>query len=924
MPPESSRPAPAIDPPSILESMSEGVSLSDENGIIVYTNPAEDRMFGYAPGELVGRSVAVQNAYPPDENARRVADAIAELKRSGRWEGEWRRRRKDGSEFVTASRITAVEVGGRRHFLCVQRDVTAGKRQEQALREAEQRWRAIVERAPVGIAEVDLAGRYLDANPRFCEIRRLSREALLASDFVTVTHPDDRAPDIAAWEKLKTGELSYYSVEKRFRGGDGRWYWALVNCSLVRDAEGRPLYAIRVADDITERKLAAARMRESEERFRTIAETAHEGIWLIDTAARTLFVNDRLAGLLGQAARDMVGRPLADFVFPEDEAAARERLAANLAGRAAQFDFRLRRRDGGELPVLAATSPVRDSAGRIVGALGMFADLTERKRGEAELRLLTESLERRVAERTRELTEANQRLVAEIEERRRAEAAARREQDFSRLLIDSTTEGIVAIDPGFRHTVWNSGVEAMTGVARTAALGRTVFEAFPQIAGSPVEAAWRAALAGRPASVHERAYSVEATGRAGFYDGSFAPLYGADRTIIGAIAFLRDTTERHRMDEAVRQSQRLEAIAQLTGGVAHDFNNLLMIVGGNLELLKQQPAKAERVVGAIERAIARGQGLTRQLLSFSRRQALQPKVLDLHARTSKLLDLLRPSLRGDIEIAVDVADDAWPVEVDPGELELALLNVAVNARDAMPKGGRLDVSVRNVRLAGEPAGLSGDFVRIAASDTGSGIPAQLMGKVFEPFFTTKEVGKGTGLGLSQVHGFATQSGGTATLESAEGQGTTVTVYLPRSTSPLLPPELEAASQAARRTSGTILVVEDNDEVAEVTAAMLESLGYAVERAASARRALDELEAGRRVDLVLTDIVMPGGVSGIDLARTARGRFPGLPVVLTTGYSAAAREAADEGFVILSKPFQLSALERLVRTALEQRPQRIGR
>jgi two-component system NtrC family sensor kinase len=383
------------------------------------------------------------------------------------------------------------------------------------------------------------------------------------------------------------------------------------------------------------------------------------------------------------------------------------------------------------------------------------------------------------------------------------------------------------------------------------------------------------------------------------------------------LALVRDTTEQRRMEEALHQAQRLEAIAQMTGGVAHDFNNLLMVIGGNLELLKQQRANPERVIGAIERAIARGQSLTRQLLSFSRQQALQPKVLDLHAHTPKLIDLLRPSLRGDIEIVTDVAQDAWPVKVDPGEFELALLNIAVNARDAMPRGGRLSISIRNERLHAGPGGLSGDFVRIAVIDTGTGIPTDVVDKVFEPFFTTKEVGKGTGLGLSQVYGFATQSGGAAMIDSEVGKGTTVTVLLPRSTTPLLPACLEAAAQAPRRTTGTILLVEDNEEVAEVSTALLKDLGCRVEHARTARQASEMLSDGEMFDLILTDIIMPGGMNGLDLARAVRQRFPRLPVLLTTGYSAAAQEAAAEGFTILPKPYQRQALESAVRAIFER-------
>jgi two-component system NtrC family sensor kinase len=377
--------------------------------------------------------------------------------------------------------------------------------------------------------------------------------------------------------------------------------------------------------------------------------------------------------------------------------------------------------------------------------------------------------------------------------------------------------------------------------------------------------------------------------------------------------------ERQRVEMALQQTQRLEVIGRVTGGVAHDFNNLLMIVGGNVELLRSGRGTLDRVIDRIEQAIAQGESLTRQLLSFSRAQAVQPKVLDLSVWATKLIDMLHPSLRGDIALVADVPDDVWPVEVDPVELELALLNVTVNARDAMPRGGQLILSVRNERLNGG-GGLVGEFVRIAVADTGTGIPAAVLDKVFEPFFTTKEVGKGTGLGLSQVHGFALQAGGRAVVESREGVGTTVSLLLPRSKARLLPLELEIAAQVPARARGTILLVEDNEAVAEVTTIMLESLGYVVVHVSSARQALDYLEEGEHADLVLTDIVMPGQSDGVDLARIVRERYPLLPVLLTTGYSGAARDAANERFVILSKPYRRHSLERFIANALERRQQ----
>jgi two-component system NtrC family sensor kinase len=375
------------------------------------------------------------------------------------------------------------------------------------------------------------------------------------------------------------------------------------------------------------------------------------------------------------------------------------------------------------------------------------------------------------------------------------------------------------------------------------------------------------------------------------------------------------------MEEALRQGQRLEAIGQLTGGVAHDFNNLLMIIGGRIELLRAKAPAMAFDLDVVERAVRRGSSLTRQLLSFSRRQVLNPRTLQLDHRLPKIVEIIRPSLRGDIELRIEADGDVWPVNVDPGELELAIVNIAVNARDAMPSGGRLMIRASNVRL-GEgvsAAGLEGDFVELSIADSGVGIPPEILPRVFEPFFTTKEVGRGTGLGLSQVYGFARQSGGTATIDSTIGVGTIVRLFLPRAPAVPLPASLEVAVQIAAPTrEAMILVVEDNDDVAEITTALLGAIGHRSERVASVTEALDRLERAPAPDLVMTDIVMPGGTSGLDLARKLRDRRPSMRVVLMTGYSAAGQSAAAEGFSIVSKPFTLSTLRIAIAKALDEK------
>jgi two-component system, NtrC family, sensor kinase len=277
-------------------------------------------------------------------------------------------------------------------------------------------------------------------------------------------------------------------------------------------------------------------------------------------------------------------------------------------------------------------------------------------------------------------------------------------------------------------------------------------------------------------------------------------------------------------------------------------------------------------------------------------------------------DMLNRSLRGDITIEVAVPRGSCAIKVDPSELELALLNLAVNARDAMPNGGVVGITAKPVVLRGKAVeeGLAGEFVAIRVTDNGSGIPADVLPHVFEPFFTTKEVGKGTGLGLSQVYGFAKQSGGTATVTSTVGRGTAITLFLPRTQELPAPSATQAVPEAASHRTGTVLLVEDNPEVAEVATAYLRQLGYTVKPVASAREALDALGRDSGIDLVFSDILMPGGINGLELAKTIRERYPAMPVLLCTGYSSSAQDAVRDGFVVLQKPFDLAALEQGLR------------
>jgi signal transduction histidine kinase len=380
-----------------------------------------------------------------------------------------------------------------------------------------------------------------------------------------------------------------------------------------------------------------------------------------------------------------------------------------------------------------------------------------------------------------------------------------------------------------------------------------------------------------------------------------------------------ESAQRMRAEHALMQQQKLEALGRLTGGVAHDFNNLLMIINNNAYLLRRSDPTAPVAprIAAIERAVESGTKLTRQLLAFSRRQAVNPELIRLQDELPQLIELMKPALGSRISVKADVDPGTAPVRLDRAGLELALLNLAVNAGDAMPDRGELVVTVRNAR-PGEAPGIEGDLVALSVSDTGVGIPEDVQQRVFEPFFSTKPIGKGTGLGLSQVYGFAQQSGGTVTIESQEGLGTTVRVYLPASGEQVKEKDVEPPRFQGEALRHRVLIVEDNDDVAETTRQLLEFLGCEVRRVESGNAAVLRLERdARNFDLVLTDIVMPGGLSGVEVLGYVRDRHPHLPVVLMTGYSNELHKVSPDEVVLL-KPFSPHELADALRKALARR------
>ena len=483
-----------------------------------------------------------------------------------------------------------------------------------------------------------------------------------------------------------------------------------------------------------------------------------------------------------------------------------------------------------------------------------------------------------------------------------------------RLLVENVADyALYMLDPTGIVTSWNIGGQRIKGYRPSEILGQHFSRFYTETDRANGKPARALATAEQHGRYEEEGWRVRKDGTFFWASVVIDPIR-ENGELVGFAKITRDITERReaqlrleQMQAQLAESQKLDALGQLTGGVAHDFNNLLMVISGSLHFLKRaagDDAKALRAIAAIETASKRGAALTSQLLTFARRQSVNPQPIDLAERLEAVREVLETGVGSTVALAFDVDKDVWPVTVDISEFETAMVNLVINARDAMPMGGTIRVGVRNVRLNEAPD--IGDYAAIAVADAGTGIAPDVLSKVFDPFFTTKPVGKGTGLGLSQVHGFAHQAGGTIRIESQLGKGTTVTILLPRE---IIRSHAEGNDTLATGGSGTVLLVEDNPDVASVSASLLEQLGYTVRRVSDAETALSEIERDG-IDLVFSDIVMPGIMDGLKLAQRLKEIRPHLPILLATGYSDAAANVRGD-FPILRKPYEIHQLSQAI-------------
>jgi PAS domain S-box-containing protein len=698
--------------------------------------------------------------------------------------------------------------------------------------------------------------------------------------------PDDRREELRTiLAKLARGERIHHFETVRINR-DGRRLDVSLSVSPVRSSTGEIIGAVKVARDISDRRKAQADLVKEIEERRQIFETSLDLILVTDRQGHFLHVSPSAKDILGYDPDEMIGRNAVEFIHPGDLHNTRNEMRMARRGRAMRnFECRYLHRDG-HVVTLTWTGMWSE---RVQKHFFSGRDMTDQKRAEEGL------------------------------------------QDSERMargIIDTALDAFVQMDDTGTVVEWNAQAEAMFGWRRAEVIGKRLAELIvPDRHRTRHTEGLARFLHTGESHVLGRRFEIEAVRRDGReiqIELSVTALRRREGWMFNA--FVRDLTEKIAADEHLRQAQKMETVGQLTGGIAHDFNNILTVITGTIEILEDgvaQDPELAAIAQMIDEAALRGAELTQRLLAFARRQPLQPRTTDVNALIIDAAKLLRPTLGEQVEIESAFEENAWPALVDPSQLTTALLNLALNARDAMPEGGKLVLETGNVHLDESYARshdevAPGPYVMVAVSDTGHGIPAAIRDKVFDPFFTTKGAGKGTGLGLSMVYGFVKQSNGHISIYSEEGHGTTIKIYLPRAGAQA---DAAAAAEPVPEIEGgneTILVVEDDALVRNYVATQLNSLGYTTLTAANATEALEIIDAGRHFDLLFTDVIMPGSINGRELADEAVRRRPALKVLFTSGYTEDAivhHGRLDPGVLLLAKPYRKSDLARMIRVAL---------
>ncbi|WP_198368367.1 PAS domain-containing sensor histidine kinase [Roseomonas sp. KE0001] len=880
----------------VLESAGDFAILTmDLDGIITSWNSSAETVLGWSAAEAVGQDACM--IFTPEDQAQGACqEEMAIARREGRAADERWHLRRDGSRFWGAGSMTRLEdTGTDVHigYAKIVRDRTEQHEAGQRLIQSEARSRTMLGIKTVGIIVWGPGFGLVEVNDAFLRMTGFTREEALGKTWQELTPPEFfPASHKAVYEVTTLGEATPY--EKQYYGKNGRRWWGLLAPRRINDHE-----VVEFVLDVTDRKVAEQAARESDQRFRQLTELSPALVWFSNPDGQLTYLNQHYYDLTGSTPEQALGDGWKRAVHPDDL----PRICAawqDARSREMPYDveFRLRRHDGEYRWYSSRATAQRDEAGHIIGWLGSNADITPMKEAEQVLRASAEALEQQVQERTRD-RDRMWRLSTDV------------------MLVADLQAQIAAVNPAWA-TLLGWPPEELIG------------HDFMSLV-HPDDVASTRAEVGRLA---DGLTTLRFENRYRHKDGSYRWLSWTavpDEKFIHAVgrdvqAEKEQAEALRQAEEALRQSQKMEAVGQLTGGIAHDFNNLLTGITGSLELLGTRVAQGrlnglDRYITTAQGAANRAAGLTHRLLAFARRQTLDAKPTDANSLIHEMEDLIRRTVGPEIAVSTVLDPDLWPTLCDPNQLENALLNLCINARDAMPEGGQLTILTRrsqvDVRTARRRDMRPGEYVVICVTDTGTGMPPDVVARAFEPFFTTKPLGQGTGLGLSMIYGFATQSGGQVRIDSEAGRGTTMRLYLPRHRGDVVADEARGdLADAPRAEAGqTVLVVDDEPSVRMLITEVLEELGYAAVEAADGASGLTVLRSDARIDLLVTDVGLPGGMNGRQMADAARAFRPGLKVLFITGYAenaAVGEGQLEPGMHVMTKPFAMEALASRIR------------
>ena len=850
--------------------------------------------------------------HPDDRPA--LSSAIAEaVARGGRYAHQYRARGAEGHyRWIEAIGRVELDAGGQpREFSGVLIDIHERRRVEAERDRAQTLLRSFVDAVPGVVFAKDRQGRFLIGNAGTTELLGRPPEFYVGRTDAEVLGDQVQAALVMATDERVMASGQAEQLEEEVSFPDGRRAWWLSTKAPLRDEAGNVVGLVGTSLDITRRKAAEARHRDIEERYRLAARATNDAIWDWRIADGQVIWNEALSKLFGHEVKETEAQWWLDHIHPDDRERIDHRIHGVIASDHSAWsgEYRFRRADGSFASVLDRGTVLRDQDGRPVRMIGAMLDLSARKAAEAAL--------------------------AQSEER-------------LRLATDAGDMGFWDVDLVHDILIWPPRTKAMFGISPDAEVSlRDFYEGLHPDDRDATGAAFAAAVDPAQRAFYDVEYRtvgkedgvlrwVAAKGR-GLFEGdrcvrvlgvaidvtarrrADARLQELNEHLESRV--LEEVAERTRVEEALRQSQKMEAVGQLTGGIAHDFNNMLATVIGPLDLLASRfgdmEPRAKRYLDMAIDGATRAAQLTQRLLAFSRQQPLQPVAVDVNQLVEGMSDLLAHSLGADVRLVTRLADALWCTHVDVNQLENVVLNLAVNARDAMPGGGRLTIETRNCDLGPEgaadhPGVPAGQYVLLTVSDTGCGMSPEVMARAFDPFYTTKKIGKGTGLGLSQVYGFVQQSSGHVKLQSSLGAGTTLRIYLPRlaaASQPSTSPPAPAAAAPAPGRQQLVLVVDDEPGVRQFSTDALSELGYRVVAADGAAQALTLLAAHPDIALLFTDVVMPE-VNGRQLADEALIRRPDLKVMFATGNSR--NTLVREGVLapdvqLIGKPFTVREL-----------------